>query len=417
MHCWHVPDTDVVLKCIHKLMDETKIVNNNLNESVFLKKNDKKNHTLKGVISNQEELFVTIDKYQDLVFLKFPFNDQLKSEIKTITGWWFHIGVKLWSIPYSNENMVLINQMATKFGYILRIKEWNNYLLVKKANKKPASRNNIPEKYLTQLKLENKSIRTIEVYTGFISQFIKDFVNKDIEHLSNEEIRSYILEHREKRNYSESYQNQMVSSIKSFYRIVYQKEFEQGILPRPKTGRYLPKVLPREDIQRMFDACRNEKHKTILILLYGFGMRVGEVLNLSIQEINFDRKQITILKGKGRKDRSLPIPNELIEVLKKYIKNYMPRKYFIVGQDGGIYSPASIQSLVHNLAYRAGIKRRVTPHMLRHCYATHMLEKGIDIRYIQSLLGHKSSKTTEIYTHIRMHKLNELGNPLDDIKL
>jgi len=137
------------------------------------------------------------------------------------------------------------------------------------------------------------------------------------------------MEHRKKRSYSESYQNQMVSAIKSFYRHVYNRGFEDRILPRPKIGHYLPKILPREYIQRMMDVCRNEKHKIIILMLYGFGLRVGELINVKISDFDFDRRQLVVIKGKGRKDRVLPIPNVLILVIRKYIKSYLPVEYFI----------------------------------------------------------------------------------------
>ena len=207
----------------------------------------------------------------------------------------------------------------------------------------------------------------------------------------------------------------MVSAIKSFYRHVYNRYFDNGVLPRPKRGYYLPKVLPREYIQRMMDICHNKKHKIIILMLYGFGLRVGELINIKILDLDFNRRQLTVIKGKGRKDRVLPIPSVLISAIQKYIKSYLPGEYLITGQNGENYSASSIQNVVKKLAIRAGIKIRVTPHMLRHCYGTHMLERGTDLRYIQRLMGHKSSKTTEIYTHVSMQKLNELTNPLDYI--
>ena len=253
------------------------------------------------------------------------------------------------------------------------------------------------------------------MYTGFIAQFLNDFKNANIKILTSENIRDYIFEHRQKRSYSESYQNQMVSAIKSFYRYVYDRRFDDGILPRPKRSHYLPKILPKAYIQRMMDVCRNEKHKIILLMLYGFGLRIGELINMKVSDFDFDRRQLVIIKAKGRKDRVLPIPDVLIPMIRKYIKSYLPGEYFITGQNGTKYSALSIRNVLKNLALRAGIKIRVTPHMLRHCYGTHMLERGTDLRYIQKLMGHKSSKTTEIYTHVSMYKLNELTNPLDYI--
>ena len=346
-----------------------------------------------------------------------PYIKDIILQIKKMDGAWWHTGAKVWSVFFTTENLEKIKELFNKKEYALLIKETSNFDNVNKPFKSPAPRNNIPKDYIVQLKLENKSKRTIEVYTGFISQFLNDFKYKDIEHLTDEEIREYILEHREKRGYSESYQNQLVSSIRSYFKNQFNRSFGPDTLPRPKRSNYLPKVLPREDIQNMIEICRNEKHKMILLMLYGFGLRVGELIQLQLSDFNFDRRHLAIIKAKGRKDRILPIPAIMIPHIKRYQKSYLPKRYFIEGQDGEQYSATSIQSVIRKTAKKADIKQKVTPHMIRHCYATHMLERGIDLRYIQNLLGHKSSKTTEIYTHVSMRKLIDLDNPLDDIQL
>jgi len=357
-----------------------------------------------------------INEQEGIIFISIPYYvKDWVLQIRRLSGAWWHAGARIWSVYNNRSNLSFLQSYFTTNGCKLEINKSKYSLRQKQKSKKPAPRDILPREYLIQLKLENKSKRTIEVYTGFIAQFLNDFKGIDIMDLSCEKIRDYILDHRQKRAYSESYQNQMVSAIKSFYLHVYKRSFEDGILPRPKKGHYLPKILPREYIQSMMDVCHNEKHKIIILMLYGFGLRVGELINMKILDFDFKRHHLIIIKGKGRKDRILPIPDVLIPVIRKYIKSYLPGEYFITGQNGEKYSASSIQNVVKNLARRAGIKIRVTPHMLRHCYGTHMLERGTDLRYIQRLMGHKSSKTTEIYTHVSMHKLNELTNPLDYI--
>lgn len=359
---------------------------------------------------------LSINEQEGIVFISMPYYVQeWILQIKKLSGSWWHAGARIWSVYNTRNNLSFLQSYFTAKGCKVEATKSNYTVRQKQKFKKPVLRNLVAEEYLVQLKLENKSERTIEVYTGFIAQFLNDFKGVNISVLASEKIRDYILEHRQKRAYSESYQNQMVSAIKSFYRYVYKRSFDNWILPRPKRSNYLPKILPRESIQRMMDVCRNEKHKIIILMLYGFGLRVGELLNVKISDFDFDRRQLAVIKGKGRKDRLLPIPVVLIPVIRKYIKSYLPSEYFITGQYGNNYSASSVQNVIKNLATRAGIKLRVTPHMLRHCYGTHMLERGIDLRYIQKLMGHKSSKTTEIYTHVSMHKLNELNNPLDYI--
>ncbi len=404
MHCWHIPYkpdylTDIKL-CIS---DNTyiELINNEPFEHYFEEQ--------KTIIT------IKISSNEGLIYLKMPYIYEYIAQIRNLVGAWWHPGAKLWSIFHTPENLEIIRKLFNKKDYIIQIEELDNAYLNKKEFKPSVAPNNLPKDYIVQLKLENKSPRTIEVYTGFVAQFLNDFEGRNIEQLSDEEIRDYILKHREQRGYSESYQNQLVSSIRSYYRNQYKREFEPTILPRPKRSQYLPKVLPREDIQKMIDICKNDKHRMILLMLYGFGLRLNELIQLQVKDIDFDRRHLAVIKGKGKKDRILPIPLIIMPSIKKYMKSYLPNKFFIAGQNGGQYSDSSIQTIVRRMAEKAGIKQRVTPHMIRHCYATHMLERGTDLRYIQNLLGHKSCKTTEIYTHVSMRKLIDLNNPLDDI--
>ena len=405
MQCWHIPYTSGYLSDIES------VFNTNVNiQPVNNVLHDRHNEIQKIIIS------IKISRNEGLIYLKMPYIPEFIPQIKSLDGAWWHPGAKLWSVFYSLENLEFIKKLFNKNDYIIQIKDSDNEDFNKKEFKSRAPRNNLPKDYIVQLKLENKSTRTIEVYTGFVAQFLNDFKGKDIERLGDDEIREYVLEHREQRGYSESYQNQLVSSIRSYYKSQYNREFEPGVLPRPKRSMYLPKVLPREDIQKMIDICKNEKHRMILLMLYGFGLRLSELIKLQMRDIDFDRRHLAVIKGKGKKDRILPIPLVMIPTFKKYIKSYLPKNFFITGQYGEQYSASSIQTIIRRTARQAGIEQRVTPHMIRHCYATHMLERGTDLRYIQNLLGHKSSKTTEIYTHVSMRKLIDLNNPLDDIQ-
>ncbi len=405
MRCWHLPYRDSYFSFLSSLFGPSvKIID--LNEAY----KDGAEHKQDKIVR------LNINEQEGIIFLSMPYYvKEWILQIKRLSGAWWHSGARIWSVYNTKNNMSFLQSYFEAKGCNVEVKKSNYTVRQRKKFKIPAPRNTIPKKYLVQLKLENKSERTIEVYTGFVSQFLNDFKYVDIRNLTSTKIRDYIIEHRQKYSYSESYQNQMVSAIKSFYRHVYNRSFEDGVLPRPKKSYYLPKILPREYIQHMMEVCRNEKHKIIILMLYGFGLRVGELINVKVSDFDFDRRHLVVIKGKGRKDRVLPIPSISIPVIEKYIKSYLPCEYFITGQNGEKYSASSIQNVVKKLASRAGIKIRVTPHMLRHCYGTHMLERGTDLRYIQRLMGHKSSKTTEIYTHVSMQKLNELTNPLDYI--
>jgi integrase/recombinase XerD len=405
MRCWHLPYCDGSFSFLSSIFGPAvRIID--LNDGCI----DNSKHNQGKIVR------LNINEQEGIIFISMPY--YLKEWIlwiRRLSGAWWHPGARIWSVFNTKNNLSSLQSYFAAESCNLEIKKSNYTVRQRQEFKNPAPRNNIPEEYIVQLKLENKSERTIEVYIGFVSQFLNDFKGVDIRNLPSTKIRDYIMEHRQKRSYSESYQNQMVSAIKSFYRNVYNRHFDDGVLPRPKKSYYLPKILPKEYIQRMMDVCRNEKHKIIILMLYGFGLRVGELINVKVYDFDFDRRHLIVIKGKGRRDRVLPVPNILIPLIKKYIKSYLPGEYFIAGQNGEKYSASSIQNVVKKLARKANIKIRVTPHMLRHCYGTHMLERGTDLRYIQRLMGHKSSKTTEIYTHVSMQKLSELTNPLDYI--
>lgn len=403
MNCWHIPYSDTIVRELLKPLPKKL-------------SDEHKNKSYKYYNLREKKAVLNVNKPENLIYLTLTYDEQIIEEIKKISGRFWHAGAKIWSFENTAENLNRLNQILNKQQYSIEYIYSDFSIKPKIKFKEHAQRDKIPRLYLEQLLLENKSDRTIEVYIGFIAQLIKDFEGIDIKNLGDKQLRQYIIAHREQRGYSESYQNQMISAFKSFYRIIYHREFELDVFPRPKQGRYLPKVIPREDVARMFQVCHNDKHRMIIMLLYGFGLRIGELINLKVLDVDLERKQLLVVSGKGKKDRVLPISNSLMPEIIKYLKSYLPKVYFIEGQGGGIYNAKSAQNVIKLIANKAGIEQKITPHVLRHCYATHMLERGIDLRYIQRLLGHNSSKTTEIYTHVSMRKLGDLGSPFDDIR-
>ena len=176
----------------------------------------------------------------------------------------------------------------------------------------------------------------------------------------------------------------------------------------------LPKVLSFEEVQLILNATPNQKHRAVLSTLYAGGLRIGELINLHITDIMRDHKRILIRGGKGRKDRLTLLSDKLLHLLREYFKEYRPKRWLFEGDAPGTqYSDTSIRMVLKDAAKKAGIKKKVTPHMLRHSFATHMMERGTDIRLIQSLLGHTSLKTTEIYTHISRDAIDKLKSPFD----
>ena len=188
------------------------------------------------------------------------------------------------------------------------------------------------------------------------------------------------------------------------------------MVDRPRKERTLPEVLSEEEVSNLLHVTQNLKHKAILMTIYSAGLRVGEAIALKIKDIDSQRMQIRVEQSKGKKDRYTLLSTKTLEVLRQYVKIYKPKVWLFEGQDGGQYSERSIQALLKQSLQKTSIKKRVTVHTLRHSFATHLLEHGTDLRYIQALLGHESSKTTEIYTHVTTKGFQLIQSPLDRLK-
>ncbi len=265
--------------------------------------------------------------------------------------------------------------------------------------------------------LEQKrySESTKATYTNYFSDYARTFNGRNLERVTTEEINQYILNLIRKRNISASQQNQRINAIKFYYEKVLGREKQYYNIERPRKEKKLPDVLSKEEVKKIIDAAKNLKHKAIIALIYSCGVRRGEVVNLLINDLDSKRMLIKIRGAKGKKDRYVQLSEKLILLLRVYFKEYKPKMYLFNGQKNLQYTGSSIVKLVDKIAKRAGIKKKVYPHMLRHSFATHHLEQGTDLRYIQEWLGHGSSKTTEIYTHVSKNSFKNFKNPIDDI--
>ena len=220
-----------------------------------------------------------------------------------------------------------------------------------------------------------------------------------LEQIDENDIRDYLL-HLSRSNRSTSYINQAVNSIKFYYEVVLGMPNRFYSIERPRKRKKLPEILSVTDVQSLLAQVGNLKHRCIVGLLYASGLRRAEVLALRPTDLDFSRRMVRIRQGKGNKDRYSILSKTLIPELMEYLQRYSPDHYLFESPNGGAYSASSVLKIVSRAARRAGIRKRVTPHMLRHSFATHLLDKGVDLRRIQVLLGHNSSKTTEIYTHV-----------------
>jgi integrase/recombinase XerD len=263
---------------------------------------------------------------------------------------------------------------------------------------------------------ENRySARTRESYLSALELFFRYFSPKEPMDITEDEISLFIYDYIIRLGYSASYQNQMVSAIKTFYLISGMGKVNPGFLERPRRSRALPKVFSKDEVKRILNSARNSKHKLLLWLIYSCGLRRSEVINIKLSDLDRERSIIHIREGKGKVDRIVPVSAKVWEKSEEYLVSYRPRVYMFEGQSGGRYSSESVYRVFKDALLRAGIKKDVGVHSLRHSYATHLHENGLDIRYIQELLGHRSTRTTEIYTHVSRRNLIAVRSPIDDL--
>ena len=272
--------------------------------------------------------------------------------------------------------------------------------------------------FVDQLTVKRYSENTITVYKDQISRFFAHYSQINPSDLTDENVKEYILHLLRKKKISVSYQKQVISSIKFYFEKILRREAKSYYfeIPRSKEQK-LPMVLSKKEVKQIIDCTNNLKHKTILSTIYSAGLRLSETVNLKIADVDSERKLIYVRGGKGRKDRATILSEELLILLGKYFREFKPKVWLFEGIDGGYYSKRSVQEIFYKALKKANIDKKVSVHSLRHSFATHLLEAGEDLRYIQQILGHNSSKTTEIYTHITKKGLSNIQSPLDDIDL
>ena len=350
-----------------------------------------------------------LHRNNSVFFLHFYFNDLIIEKLKSISASWSQTK-KCWCLKNSEENLALILELfkdVTKVDVSKIPKKTRFKRDLTTAEKK------ILNNFYLFLKGKRYSQSTIQTYTIFVADFINFHTKTPLEELTNRDVELFIETVFIERNYSVSSQRQFISALKIFTVFYPQIKINNLSLERPKKSRTLPSVLSQEEVLRIIQYTQNIKHRAILTLLYSCGLRIGELINLKLADFHVERKQLIVKKGKGRKDRYVSLADSFLPLLSNYYHSYKPTIYFVEGQNGGKYSAESIRSFLRKSCKKAGIRKLVTPHTLRHSYATHLLENGVDLRYIQTLLGHSKPETTMIYTHVQRKDLMEIQNPLD----
>lgn len=339
---------------------------------------------------------------EPIVKINFKYDKGIIETIKTIPGRMWNQQDRNWYLSRNSMNLPLFLSRLSPLA------EVDHSALESDISE-------VPPQYLEMLIRKRYSPNTIKTYMSYMKSFVKEFGDRDLESISTQQINAYIHKLIHYKDISSSQQNQRISAIKFYYEQVLGRKKQYYQLSRPRKEKKLPKVLTVEEVELLFKHCKNLKHKCILMTLYSGGLRRSEVINLKISDIDSKRMLIKIVNSKGGKDRYTLLSQKLVKLLRDYYKFYKPKEWLFEGQGGGQYSATSIEKIFSKALKQAGINKHATPHTLRHSFATHLLDQGISILYIKELLGHSSTKTTEIYTHVSSKQLSKIQNPLDNI--
>jgi integrase/recombinase XerD len=331
-----------------------------------------------------------------------------------------------WLLPYSAELMRRLIAHYTEKGYQVT----NRYKIKEVAPSKNGNSKQL-DALLYKLRQDEKDLlteiaqtmirckyswRSIRSYTGKILRFYQFNKRMEMSKVTSDHVNAY-LNHLSMQDASESLLNMTISALKFYFKQVkYVDGFEMDRVVRPRRGRALPRFLSKNEVHLILKSGRNLKHQTLMCTLYSTGIRLSELLAIRLEHIYWDRNQILVVSGKGKKDRMVTLSKVLKELLQFYFEAYKPATYLFESTQLGVpYSASSVQKVVRLSAKRAGITRKVTPHILRHSYATHLLDGGVDVRFIQELLGHKDIKTTLVYTHVSTRSIGKIESPLDQM--
>jgi len=353
---------------------------------------------------------------RDSLQLYFKYNDQLLSIIRNNGNFSWSKTLRCWHGAFSPENLNAIRHALQ--GVATLVEDESLYREPKR--KEYRERTNLTSRhhaeiatYQNYLVGKRYSPSTVSTYVSFLSDFVNHFHNKEIKDIGNRDVEVFIEQVFIPRRYSISTQRQFISAMKLFADLHPECQLDKIKLERPKKSRHLPTVLSQQEVLEILRCTKNLKHRAILALIYSCGLRVGELINLELHHIDILRKQLAIRNSKGRKDRYVNMAESLVPLIQNYIQIYQPVKYFAEGSPNEKYSANSVRGFLKISVKLANIKKEVTPHTLRHSYATHLLENGTDLRLIQTLLGHNKPETTMIYTHVSQSSLEGINNPLD----
>lgn len=339
---------------------------------------------------------------KSIIWIHFPYDVHLIKHLKMHTKPKWSRSNKKWYVT-DNSHYRKLFQLQPKYFSLKSVRK------ISSENKKAL------QQFIDQLHLKGYSKNTIKTYTNEFLQLLKTLKNTPVNNLDAEKIRSYFLYCIKSLQKSESIIHSRINAVKFYFEQVLGREKVFYNIPRPKKPSTLPKALSTQDIKKMFSTIKNKKHQLLMKLCYGMGLRVSEVVNLKLSDIDSSRMQVHIQQAKGKKDRYAILPESVVDDLRNYCKIYQPKDYLFEGQNGGKYSTRSVQQVFKNAMKKAKINKKVGVHSLRHSYATHLIEQGTDIRFVQELLGHNKISTTMAYTQLTDPIKRKIKSPLDQL--
>jgi site-specific recombinase XerD len=349
------------------------------------------------------ELGIHRDKH--IILIRFDKDEELIARVKKLKGVRWSSTLKAWYVPD-------VAEYRKRFG----LAETKENEEIKRIEEKIHPVNRVAfVRMVDQLKLKSYSANTIKTYRNEFVMFLLVLKSHSVDDCDAEKIRSYMLYCTKTLQLSENSLHSRLNALKFYFEQVLHREKFFYDIPRPKKPSKLPKTINNKDIKKLLDKTENLKHNTMLKLCYGMGLRVSEIVNLKISDIDSKNMQVFIERAKGKKDRYVNLPESILDQLRRYFREERPKYYLFEGQYGGKYSIRSVQQIFKNALKKANIIKPVGIHSLRHSFATHLLESGTDIRFIQELLGHNDIKTTLIYTQVSNNSVRKIKSPLDNL--
>ena len=338
-----------------------------------------------------------------VIWIQFPYNNDLKKQLRSkFTSVSYSATNKCWYLP----DLPVIRRQLNISEEIIGLK------LLKKVH---SINRNAFLNYRNQLQIKAYSINTQRMYLSEFAELLYLIGGYRVEELTPKRLKDYFLYCVQELKMKERKLNGKINAIKFYFEQVMHRPKMFFDIPRPKTPSTLPKLLSKSEIKKIIKVTKNLKHKVAIKLCYGMGLRVSEVVNIKLHHIDSSRMVVHIVGAKGKKDRYVPLPLTVLNELRKYYKIYKPKEYLFEGQYGGSYSKSSLQQIFKRGLNKAGVNKKIGIHGLRHSYATHLLESGADLRFIQELLGHHSIKTTQVYTKVSYGQILKVKSPLDTL--